>query len=64
MTVSEALQQRFSCRAFLPDPVEKKVLDEIFTDAFRTPSWANSQPWDIYVAGKEECGQIPRECLT
>lgn len=58
MTVSEALQQRFSCRAFLPDPVEKKVLDEIFTDAFRTPSWANSQPWDIYVAGKEECGQI------
>ena len=35
MTVSEALQQRFSCRAFLPDPVEKKVLDEIFTDAFR-----------------------------
>ncbi len=58
MTVSQALQQRFSCRVFLPDPVKKEVLDEIFSDAFRTPSWANSQPWDVYVAGKAQSEQI------
>ncbi len=54
MTVGEALQKRFSCRIFSDTPVRKQVLEEIFLDAFRTPSWANSQPWDIFVAGKEQ----------
>lgn len=58
MTVKEALNNRFSCRVFQDIPVEKQVLDEIFEDAFRTPSWANSQPWDIYVAGKEQMEKI------
>lgn len=58
MTVKEALNSRFSCRVFQDMPVEKKVLEEIFEDAFRTPSWANSQPWDIYVAGKEQMEKI------
>lgn len=38
MDVKEALNRRFSCRVFLPEPVEKKTLEEIFEDAFRTPS--------------------------
>lgn len=58
MTVKEALHQRFSCRVFLDTPVKKETLDEIFTDAFRTPSWANSQPWDVYVAGKAQVDEI------
>lgn len=58
MTVKEALNQRFSCRVFLDTPVEQKLLDDIFQDAFRTPSWANSQPWDVYVAGKEQMKAI------
>ena len=58
MTVKEALNKRFSCRVFLDTPMKKAVLDEIFTDAFRTPSWANSQPWDIYVAGSEQMKEI------
>ena len=47
MTVKEALHKRFSCRHFLDTPVKKEVLDEIFQDAFCTPSWANSQPWSF-----------------
>ena len=58
MTVKEALNSRFSCRVFLDKPVERKLLDEIFEDAFRTPSWANSQPWDVYVAGREQMKKI------
>ena len=58
MTVQEALQQRYSCRIFLDAPVERGTLDAIFQDAFRTPSWANSQPWDVYVAGQEEMQAI------
>ena len=58
MTVKEALNKRFSCRVFLDIPMKKDVLDEIFSDAFRTPSWANSQPWDVYVAGREQMKKI------
>lgn len=58
MTVKEALNQRFSCRVFLDKPVERNILDDIFQDAFRTPSWANSQPWDVYVAGKHQMEAI------
>ena len=58
MTVQEAIHARFSCRVFLKTPVGKKVLEEIFQDAFRTPSWANSQPWDVYVAGAEQVEEL------
>lgn len=58
MTVTQALNRRYSCRVFLDTPVPRALLDDIFRDAFRTPSWANSQPWDIYVAGKQQMEEI------
>jgi nitroreductase len=50
MQVQEALAARRSFRAFLPKPVEKEKLTAILEAAQRTPSWANSQPWEIFVA--------------
>ncbi|MDR1206146.1 MAG: nitroreductase [Peptococcaceae bacterium] len=50
MNVIEALNARHSTRAFLPAPVEKDKLNAILEAALRTPSWANSQPWEIFVA--------------
>ena len=50
MNVIEALEKRHSVRAFLPTPVEKEKLTAVFEAAKRTPSWANSQPWDVFVA--------------
>jgi nitroreductase len=49
MTVTEALHARRSTRAFLSVPVERNKLDAILAAA-RTPSWANSQPWEVFVA--------------
>jgi nitroreductase len=49
MTVREALFARHSFRAFLPKPVEKETLRSILEAAQRSPSWANSQPWEIFV---------------
>jgi nitroreductase len=49
MTVREALSARHSFRAFLPRPVEKEKLRSILEAAQRSPSWANSQPWEIFV---------------
>jgi nitroreductase len=50
MDVIEAIKNRRSIRAFLPKPVDKETLNAILEAASRSPSWANSQPWEIFVA--------------
>lgn len=48
----EVLAGRFSCRAFLPDPVSQPVVEQLFALAQRSPSWCNVQPWQVeLVAG-------------
>jgi len=49
MNVSEALDSRMSCRAFLPDPVPESTIREILTAASRAPSGGNLQPWFVDV---------------
>ena len=58
MTVSEAMEKRKSIRAFKADAVEKSVITEILEKAARTPSWANSQPWEVFVASGETLKRI------
>lgn len=50
MNVIEALNSRFTCRAFKPDPIDQDTVLKIVEAANRSPSWGNTQPWDIYVA--------------
>jgi len=49
MKVSEALDSRMSCRAFLPDPVPEGLLRQILAGASRAPSGGNLQPWFVDV---------------
>lgn len=49
MELNEILEQRWSCRAFDAEPVEQSVLAEVFTLAQRTPSWCNTQPWQVHL---------------
>jgi len=51
MDISQALNSRFTCRAFKQDSVDRAVLNKILEDASHSPSWANTQPWELYVAG-------------
>ncbi|CAM2175473.1 nitroreductase [Burkholderia orbicola] len=43
------LEARFSCRGFLSKEVPAETIDAILSAAQRTPSWCNSQPWQIIV---------------
>ena len=49
--MSTSLTTRHSTRAFLPTPVPAALLQAVLKDATQAPSWANTQPWDIYAAG-------------
>jgi nitroreductase len=41
MSVTQALETRFTCRAFLPDPVPERVVRDILGRAIRAPSGGN-----------------------
>ena len=51
--LEELLNERYSCRAFRPDPVLLPTIERILTEAHRTASWCNSQPWQIVIASGE-----------
>ncbi|MBE8219859.1 MAG: nitroreductase [Alphaproteobacteria bacterium] len=47
-SVSDALNTRFSCRAFLDKPVPSADINAIIETAIRTPSGGNLQPWHVW----------------
>jgi len=53
MNVIEALQARHSTRAFKPQKVDRATIIKILEAANRSPSWANTQPWEFFVASGE-----------
>jgi nitroreductase len=48
--LEELLGERYSCRAFRPDPVPRATVERILRAAQRTASWCNSQPWQVVIA--------------
>ena len=56
--LEELLDERFSCRAFKPDPVPRPIIERIFKVAQRTASWCNSQPWQVVIASGEATRKI------
>jgi nitroreductase len=48
------LGERYSCRAFKPDPVPRAVIERIVRVAQRTASWCNSQPWHATIISGAE----------
>lgn len=43
------LVDRWSCRAFEDTPLPRATIAEIIASAARTPSWCNTQPWQLHV---------------
>lgn len=49
-TIHDALVNRRSIRHFSSKPVSEETIRDIVKDARWAPSWANAQPWKLYVA--------------
>ena len=57
------LGARFACRAFVPDPVPREVVERVLTAAQRTASWCNTQPWRVEVTSGEATNRF-REAVS
>lgn len=52
MDVRDAIATRYSCRAFLSQPVTQEIVRDIIERAARAPSGGNLQPWIVHaIAG-------------
>jgi len=49
MELTAAIKGRRSIRKFKPQDVPKNLITEILETARWSPSWGNTQPWDLYV---------------
>jgi nitroreductase len=47
--VQRLFDNRFSCRAFHDHPVDRATITSIVELAQRSPSWCNTQPWQVHV---------------
>lgn len=47
----EIVQERYSCRAFLPVRVPSLTIETMVLTAQRSASWQNTQPWEVVVTG-------------
>ena len=66
MDVADAIRNRKSIRAYMPDPVSKDVMSELLEAAIKAPTGSNTQPWKYYVVGgesKKELDEVLLKCL-
>ncbi len=64
MEVIEALKKRYTVRAFKPDALDRTTIEKILNAALMAPSWANTQPWEIYIAGGEVLNRLREAYLA
>jgi nitroreductase len=58
VNVTEAVETRMSCRAFLPTPVPEETVRRILDTARRAPSGGNLQPWHVHAVTGEPLAQL------
>ena len=63
MEAYESIKTRHSVRAFKSKPVTKEVMQKIVDGARNSPSYTNTQPWEMVVITGEQMNELSRELL-
>ena len=63
-SLTEVMKQRHSVRYFLSKPIPEETLKEIMELSLLTPSWGNSQPWNLYIASGNTLKNIKKEWIS
>jgi nitroreductase len=63
MDILEGIKTRKSIRAFKPKPIAKDVLKKMLKAASNSPSYTNTQPWEVVVVRGEKKDELSRKLL-
>lgn len=63
-TFSALMTERYSCRAFRPEPVARDLIERIVETACRAPSWCNAQPWQVVITEGDATDRLRAALLT
>jgi nitroreductase len=55
MELEKVVRERYSCRKYLPQPVPRETIGALLELAQQTPSWCNTQPWQVVVLSGNAC---------
>ena len=61
MELQEAVLGRRSIRQFLPKSVSEEMIKEIIAKSLWSPSWGNTQPWEIVVGTGEPLAEFKKK---
>jgi len=64
VNVIDAIMSRRSIRAFKPEPPTEDELMKILAAANQSPSWADTQPWEVFAAGGAALARIRERFLA
>lgn len=60
MELVQGIETRRSCRAFKPTPVPNELVEKVLKAAGKSPSYMNSQPWEVAVVSGEKRNELSR----
>jgi len=63
MDTLTCIRERRSVRKFKPDPVSKEDLKKVLEAVQWSPSWANTQCWELVVVDEPEVKKQLQDCL-
>ena len=63
MEVLEGIKTRHSIRAFKSDLIPREVMEKILQAVSYSPSYTNTQPWEVVVVSGERKNELGRELL-
>ena len=61
MELQEAVLRRRSIRQFLPKPVSEEMIKDLIAKSLWSPSWGNTQPWEIVVGTGEPLAEFKKK---
>ncbi len=57
------LADRWSCRGYTDEQIPRDVIERLLTIAQRTPSWCNTQPWQLVITSGDETVRLKEALL-
>lgn len=62
--LEQLARQRWSCRAFLQQPVPRPLIEQILATAQTSASWCNTQPWQLELLSGTETDRFRSALLA